>query len=267
MYDLKWCVFILRYHIWLTRCQNPIKKKIKMGDRDGTQLVEHWTGTPLTQDRFPGAARDSSPRVTSQCRFSYSVHTPLCATAGINICIHVKDPVAHVGVRWIVETLEHPAYTIGWVVRLSQLTFPGESNLNFPWEKSHWDNRVVNPHPQKKQLLSFKLGSGFLYSPGLLLEKVKDTVDFCSCPVDFLALLVQAFNTSTSLNVSMLGEILEFVLSSPFGPTALVALFTAVTDDSSKLMVPAFSALLRVIVSAEKVSSVNLTTLLEILCQ
>ena len=26
---------------------------------------------------------------------------------------------------------------------LSQLAFPGESNLNFPWEKSHWDNTVV----------------------------------------------------------------------------------------------------------------------------
>ena len=26
---------------------------------------------------------------------------------------------------------------------LSQLAFPGESNQNFPWEKSHWDNTVV----------------------------------------------------------------------------------------------------------------------------
>ena len=26
---------------------------------------------------------------------------------------------------------------------LSQLAFPGESNLHFPWEKSHWDNTVV----------------------------------------------------------------------------------------------------------------------------
>ena len=29
------------------------------------------------------------------------------------------------------------------VVTLSQLAFPGESNLNYPWEISHWDNTVV----------------------------------------------------------------------------------------------------------------------------
>ena len=31
---------------------------------------------------------------------------------------------------------------------LSQLAFPGEGNLNFPWEKSHWDNTIV----KKKKL-------------------------------------------------------------------------------------------------------------------
>ena len=36
------------------------------GDADVAQLVEHWTGTPLTQVRFPGAARDFSPRVNFQ---------------------------------------------------------------------------------------------------------------------------------------------------------------------------------------------------------
>ena len=40
------------------------------------------------------------------------------------------------------ETLKHPACTVGWVVRLSQLAFPGASNPNFPWEKSHWGNTV-----------------------------------------------------------------------------------------------------------------------------
>ena len=32
---------------------------------------------------------------------------------------------------------------------LSQLAFPREGNLNFPWEKSHWDNTVV----KKKDVL------------------------------------------------------------------------------------------------------------------
>ena len=77
------------------------------------------------------------------------MHTPPCAIACINIC---KDPVVHVGVWWIMETLTHPACTLGWVVRLSQLAFPGESNPNFPWEKSHWGNTVV----KKKEVTAQK---------------------------------------------------------------------------------------------------------------
>ena len=39
-------------------------------------------------------------------------HTPPCAIACIYICAHVKDPVVHVRVWWIMETLKHPACTI-----------------------------------------------------------------------------------------------------------------------------------------------------------
>ena len=102
---------------------------------------------PLGLVRFPGAARDFSPRVNFQCRLSYSVRTPPCVrtpyVACILICAHVKDPVVLVRVRWIMETLKHPACTLDWVTRLSQLAFPGKSNPNFPWKKSHRDNIVV----------------------------------------------------------------------------------------------------------------------------
>ena len=30
-----------------------------------------------------------------------------------------------------------------------QLAFPRESNPNFPWEKSHWDNTVVKSKKKK----------------------------------------------------------------------------------------------------------------------
>ena len=84
---------------------------------DVAQLVEHRTGTLLTRVRFPGAARDFSPRVNFLCRLSYGV--PSTRTiACIYICAHVKDPVVHVRVRWIIETLKHPALTVGWVARL-----------------------------------------------------------------------------------------------------------------------------------------------------
>ena len=40
---------------------------------DVAQLVEHRTGTPPTQVRLPGAARDLSPKDNFQCRLSYGV--------------------------------------------------------------------------------------------------------------------------------------------------------------------------------------------------
>ena len=82
------------------------------------QLVEHWTGTPLTQVRFPGAARDFSPRVIFQCRLSHGVRITPCANVCINVCGRVKDPVVRFRVRWVMETLKHPACTVGWVARL-----------------------------------------------------------------------------------------------------------------------------------------------------
>ena len=48
----------------------------------------------------------------------YGVRKASCAIARIYICAHVKDAVVHVRVRWIMETLKHPACTVGWVGRL-----------------------------------------------------------------------------------------------------------------------------------------------------
>ena len=42
---------------------------------DVAQFVERRTGTSPTQVRFPGAARDLSPRVNFQYRLSYGVRT------------------------------------------------------------------------------------------------------------------------------------------------------------------------------------------------
>ena len=79
------------------------------GSRGGdvVQLVGHRTGTPLTQVRFPSAARDFSPRVNFQCRLSRGVRTPSCTIACMYIRAHVKDPAVHVRVRRIMETLKN----------------------------------------------------------------------------------------------------------------------------------------------------------------
>ena len=62
---------------------------------DVAQLVEHRTGTPLTQVRFPGTARDFLLRASFQCRLYFGVLTPPCAIACINICAYDKDHVVH----------------------------------------------------------------------------------------------------------------------------------------------------------------------------
>ena len=107
---------------------------------DIAQFVEHWTGIPLTQIRLPAMAGDFLLESSLNADSLTSVSTPLCATTCLNLCAHMKDPVVHVRVWWIMETLKPTACTEGWVVRLSQLAFPGESNQNFPWEKSRRDD-------------------------------------------------------------------------------------------------------------------------------
>ena len=108
------------------------------------QLVERRTGTPLTQVRFPGAARDFSPRVNFQSRLSYGVRTPPCAIACIYICVRVKNPVDHVKVRWITETLKHPARTEGWVARLCRSWLSLEKTTRISYGKFHYDHTVVS---------------------------------------------------------------------------------------------------------------------------
>ena len=87
-------------------------------DGDVAQLVVRRTDTSLTQVRLPGEARDFSPKVNFQSRFCYSVRTPSCVVVCIYICGHIKDPVVHVRIRWIMETLKQLACTVGWVARL-----------------------------------------------------------------------------------------------------------------------------------------------------
>ena len=85
------------------------------------------------------------PRVKCYCRFSDGVRISPCATACINICAHVKDPVVHARVRRIVETLKQTAYTVGWVARLcrSWLSYGKAARISYG----------VNPNRKWRSLL------------------------------------------------------------------------------------------------------------------
>ena len=69
---------------------------------------------------------------------------PPCAVACMNICAHVKDPVVHVRVRWIMGTLKTPSMHLRLgSATLSHPAYPGESNPNFPSDESKWDETAV----------------------------------------------------------------------------------------------------------------------------
>ena len=56
------------------------------GGEDVAQLAECWTGTQLTQVRFPGVAKGFSPRINFQRRLSYvSVHLHVQSHALISV--------------------------------------------------------------------------------------------------------------------------------------------------------------------------------------
>ena len=131
----------------VTSCLTASQRRRLVWVGDVAQLVQRRTGTPLAQVRLPGAAGDFSPRVNFQCRLSYGVRTPPCASACIDICAHVKDPVVHVRVRWIMETVKHPACTVGWQ------RDPRDSNPNFSRKKSQWDR--TGRGKRKKMLEEF----------------------------------------------------------------------------------------------------------------
>ena len=98
--------------------------------------LEHRTGgTPPVPASIPrhGKGFFSQSQLSVQTLLR-RVRTLPCAIACIYICAHVKDPVVHVRVRWIMETLKHPACTTGWVPQLCGLSL-GERQPRFPMEE------------------------------------------------------------------------------------------------------------------------------------
>ena len=110
---------------------------------DVAQLVEHRTGTPPTQVRFPGAARDFPPRVN----FSADCHTvfvhPRVQSHAFTYVRTLKILSPGQSLVDYGNTKTPSMHSRLGSATLSQLAFPRESNLNFPWEKSHLDNTVV----------------------------------------------------------------------------------------------------------------------------
>ena len=89
------------------------------------------------------------------------VHPP-CAITCVNICVHIKGPVARVRVRWIVGTLKHPACTIGWVAGLchSWLSPKGKQPEflmgEIPYWPYSWGGRSKHAKGRKQTSFSIK---------------------------------------------------------------------------------------------------------------
>ena len=85
----------------------------------------------LTHVRFPVQQGIFLPESTfSADSFMVSVHPRVQSRSFI--CAHVKDPVVHVRVQRITETLKHPACTVGWVARLFAAGFHQGTQPEFP---------------------------------------------------------------------------------------------------------------------------------------
>ena len=108
-----------RVRKWIGECVlESVNEQLVRVDGPKLVMVEHRTVTPLSQVRFPGAARGFLPRVIFQCRLSLRVHTPPCAIPCITTYVHIKDPVVHVRVRWIMGTQTYPVRIIATKISL-----------------------------------------------------------------------------------------------------------------------------------------------------
>ena len=93
----------------------------------------------VQQGIFLSVARDFSLRVYFQCRLSYIVSVqPLVQSHALTSVRMLKDPIVHVRVLRILETLKHPACTLGWVAHLccSWLSQRNATRI------SHWRNPI-----------------------------------------------------------------------------------------------------------------------------
>ena len=91
-------------------------------------------------------------------------------------------------VWWIKETLKTPRMQPRLdSMTLLQLAFPGEGNLNFPWEKFHWNTVVKSKKKRSKSELEVKghhcfWGHGALLSGAEALSDKKTTTGFMQLP-------------------------------------------------------------------------------------
>ena len=80
-------------------------KKRKQRGCSSVGRASNWHNADTGSIPWCGKEFFSQRQLSVQTLFC-SVRTPLCAVACINICVHVKDPVVHVRVWWIIKTLK-----------------------------------------------------------------------------------------------------------------------------------------------------------------
>ena len=107
-------------------------------------MVKPRTGTLPTLVRFPGVARDLSPRVNFQCKLSYvRSYTPVCNRIHLHLCARERSRSPCQSSADYGNTKTPSMHRRLGSATLSKLALPGERNPNFPWEKSQCENTVV----------------------------------------------------------------------------------------------------------------------------
>ena len=96
----------------------------------------------------------SQSQLSVQTLLRVSIYPP-CATACINICAHIKDLLVHVRVWWIMETLKHPACTVGWVAQLCCSWLSLEKQPEFPTGEIPFGQYICEKEKKKEKVMIF----------------------------------------------------------------------------------------------------------------
>ena len=94
--------------------------------------INTWRDLAVPQLVFPESEPAQNLYPTKSFGWNYKPRSPDVYMHGSRSYMHVKDPVVHVRVRWIMETLKIPACTVGWVARPCRRRVSTEKRPEFP---------------------------------------------------------------------------------------------------------------------------------------
>lgn len=115
--------------------------------------INTWRDLAVPQLVFPESEPAQNLYPTKSFGWNYKPRSPDVYMHGSRSYMHVKDPVVHVRVQWIMKTLQQPACTVGWIAA----GFSWGKQPDFPmgeiptWQYSYLVRRTVLRQDQRRR--------------------------------------------------------------------------------------------------------------------